>query len=160
MADGINVPLTGTGDATAKLLTDDTGAGGHAQVIKLAQSGDGVASLVGADASNGLDVDVTRVQGSVTTAPDTVASATTTQKASSATSITLAASNASRKGLYIFNDSLYVLYVKLGATASTTSYLCQIGPGGFWEMPNRPVYTGVVDGIWATAGGNAYVTEV
>lgn len=61
MADGINVPLTGSGDATAKLLTDDTGATGHAQVVKLAQSVDGSPTLIPADTANGLDVDVTRV---------------------------------------------------------------------------------------------------
>ena len=59
-----NVPITaGTGTSIA---TDDCGAAGHTQIVKLAMSGDGSATLIGAD-SNGLDVDVTRIQTPVTT---------------------------------------------------------------------------------------------
>lgn len=60
MADGITIPLTGSGDSTAEVATDDCGAAGHAQILKLAVSADGDASRIGADA-NGLDVDVVRV---------------------------------------------------------------------------------------------------
>lgn len=56
MADGIAI----TAGSGTTILTDDTGAGGHAQVVKLAYSGDGVATLIGADV-NGLDVDVVRM---------------------------------------------------------------------------------------------------
>lgn len=62
MADGVELNA-GTGGATC--LTDDTGATGHAQVIKLAISTDGSPTLIPAEANNGLDVDVTRVQGTV-----------------------------------------------------------------------------------------------
>jgi hypothetical protein len=47
--------------------TDDAGAAGHVQIVKLALSTDGSATPIGADAQ-GLDVDVTRVQGTVTVA--------------------------------------------------------------------------------------------
>jgi len=57
MADG--VPITAGSGTT--ILTDDTGAGGHAQVVKLAISTDGSGTLIPADATNGIDVDVTRV---------------------------------------------------------------------------------------------------
>lgn len=57
MADGVAI-TAGTGTT---ILTDDTGAGGHAQVMKLAISADGSAVLIPADAANGLDVDVTRL---------------------------------------------------------------------------------------------------
>ena len=100
------------------------------------------------------------VSGTVTEAVQTVSSATVTQVASSATNVTLQASNASRKGLSIFNDSTQILRVKFGATASATSYTVQIAAGGYYEMPVRPTYTGIVDGIWASANGNAYVTEL
>lgn len=57
MADG--VPITaGTGTTIA---TDDCGSPGHAQIMKLAISTDGSATLIPAEATNGLDVDVTRV---------------------------------------------------------------------------------------------------
>lgn len=51
MADG--VPITAGSGTT--ILTDDTGAGGHAQVIKLAISQDGVGDLITAT-TNGLSV--------------------------------------------------------------------------------------------------------
>lgn len=58
-----NVAITaGVGTTIA---TDDAGAGGHVQIIKLAVSTDGSATLIPAEATNGLDVDVTRVQGVV-----------------------------------------------------------------------------------------------
>jgi hypothetical protein len=61
MADG--VPITaGTGTTVA---TDDCGASGHAQLLKLAISANGDATLVPADAANGIDVDVTRLPGTV-----------------------------------------------------------------------------------------------
>jgi hypothetical protein len=89
------------------------------------------------------------------------ATATLANVASSASSVTLQASNSSRKGLNIFNDSTAILYVKFGATASTSSYTVQIAAGGYYELPASPaLYTGIVDGIWASANGNARVTEL
>jgi hypothetical protein len=91
------------------------------------------------------------------------ATSAVTNTASSATSVTLKASNASRKALYIYNAGTTDLFVKLGATATaTTSYTVKLAPGDFWELPDDPIYTGIVDGIWsATVGGNgALVTEL
>lgn len=61
MADGVAI----TAGAGTTILTDDTGVGGHVQVVKLAISTDGSGTLIPAEATNGLDVDVTRVQGTV-----------------------------------------------------------------------------------------------
>lgn len=57
MADNVELNAA-TGGAT--ILTDDCTTG-HAQIIKLAISTDGSAVLIPAEATNGLDVDVTRV---------------------------------------------------------------------------------------------------
>ena len=84
--------------------------------------------------------------------------ATLTNVASSASSVTLLSANTSAKLRSIFNDSTTVLYVKYGATASTSSYTVQIPAGGYYEFP-QPLYNGRVDGIWASANGNARVTE-
>jgi hypothetical protein len=84
--------------------------------------------------------------------------ATVAQVASSATSVTLKAANASRRSLSIFNDSTAVLYVKFGATASTSSYTVKLNAGDYFEAP-LPMYQGVIDGIWASANGSALVTE-
>jgi hypothetical protein len=57
MADGVAI----TAGSGTTIATDDCGAPGHAQLMKLAISTDGSATLVPADATNGIDVDVTRV---------------------------------------------------------------------------------------------------
>lgn len=60
-----NIELnSGSGGAT--LATDDAGAGGHVQIVKLAVSTDGSATTLTADNTNGLLVDVKRIQGNVT----------------------------------------------------------------------------------------------
>lgn len=68
MAD--NVPIT-AGSGT-NVATDDV-SGVHYQKMKLDGGGDGVSSPITGDTTNGLDVDVTRVQGSVTVAQTTAA---------------------------------------------------------------------------------------
>jgi hypothetical protein len=85
--------------------------------------------------------------------------ATLSNVASSATNVTLLAANANRIGATIFNDSTQVLYVKFGATASSTSYTVQVAASGYYEVP-APVYRGIIDGIWASANGNARLTEL
>lgn len=58
----------------------------------------------------------------------------------------------------IYNDSSAVLYVKFGTTASSTSFTVKLNAGDYFEFP-RPLYTGVVHGIWASATGAARLTE-
>lgn len=53
------------------IATDDAGAGGHVQIVKLAVSTDGSATALQADNTNGLLADVKRVQGTVTVAQST-----------------------------------------------------------------------------------------
>lgn len=83
---------------------------------------------------------------------------TQTSVAGSATSVSLLAANASRKGATVYNDSSAILYLKLGATASTTSYTLQMAANGYYEVPFG--YVGAIDGIWASATGNARITEL
>lgn len=72
---------------------------------------------------------------------------------------TILASNASRKGASVYNESTEILYLALAnTTASATAYTVQIAPGGYYEVPAN--YTGVLKGIWAAdASGAARVTE-
>lgn len=88
-------------------------------------------------------------------------SATLANVNDTASSTTLLASNAARRGATIFNDSTVSLYVKFGATASTTSFTVLMAAQAYYELPATPsVYTGVIDGIWASdASGAARVTE-
>jgi hypothetical protein len=94
----------------------------------------------------------------VSTVTKPLASSTGSNVSSSASNVTLLAANTARRSASIYNDSNQVLYVKFGATASTTSHKVQIGPKGYYEMP-LPVYTGIIDGIWAAANGSARVVE-
>lgn len=90
-------------------------------------------------------------------------SSTVTSVNDSATSVTLCASNAFRVALYVFNDSDQILYLKLGATASLTSFTTKVLPQGFYELPDVAgfIYVGVVDGIWAAnSTGAARITEL
>jgi len=90
------------------------------------------------------------------------ATPTLTQVAASASSTTLLAANTARMGATIVNASSSILYVAFGATASATAYTVALGPtgtvGAYYEVPFN--YRGQITGIWATATGNAVITEV
>jgi len=76
----------------------------------------------------------------------------------SVTSVQLLPANGTRKGVIIFNDSTSILYIKLGAAAAINSFTARMIPNAYFEMPFN--YTGRVDGVWASAVGNARITEV
>lgn len=87
-------------------------------------------------------------------------SATGTQSivASSATDVTILASNANRLGASVYNDSTQILYLLLSnATSSSTVHSVQVGVGAYFEVPAW--YTGVLKGLWVSANGSARVTE-
>lgn len=100
--------------------------------------------------------------GSVTIGAVTFAGSSTATLSNvndSNTNQTLLASNSGRKGVTCQNDSTSSLFLKYGATATSTSYTVKVPPGSYWEMP-QPPYTGQIDGIWsADASGAARLTE-
>jgi len=64
---------------------------------------------------------------------------------------TIATSSTGRLGCTIFNEGAGRLHATLGtATTSTTSYTVSIGSGEYYEIPMN--YTGLIGGIFATAG--------
>lgn len=84
-----------------------------------------------------------------------------TSVSDSATSVTILASNAARKGATIQNDSSAVLYLRLSSTAATsTTYTVRMAQYDYYEVPF--FYTGQIVGIWATDpnDGGARVTEI
>lgn len=85
---------------------------------------------------------------------------TLTNVASSASNVTLVAANPNRRGLIIYNESTAVLSIKFGATASATSYTQRLQPNTGYEMSAHTLYTGIIDGIWASANGSARITEL
>ena len=64
---------------------------------------------------------------------------------------TIATSSTGRLGCLLFNEGAGRLHATLGtATTSTTSYTVSIGSGEYYEVPMN--YTGLIGGIFATAG--------
>jgi hypothetical protein len=100
------------------------------------------------------------VDGTVTAEAETVSISSVTSATASASSVTVLASNANRKLAVFVNDADKIAYVKLGATASTTSYSYKLQPNSTLELA-QPVYTGVVDAIWESSPTGAMrVTEL
>ena len=160
MAD--NVTITSGGNSTPPdgtiVATDQVGTA-HYQLFKLVDGAADSSARIGGDATNGLDVDVTRVTGTVTTKETRAATSAVTSVNDTASSTTLLASNANRLGATIHNDSTVALYLKLGATASLTSFTVKMAADSYYEVPFG--YTGIIDGIWASnASGAARITEL
>lgn len=93
-------------------------------------------------------------------------SASVSRVAASASSVTLLASNTSRRSASFCNNSTAaVLYLKLGTTASITggaeSFTVKIAAGGFFKLDINE-YSGRVDGIWDSAevGAECLITEI
>ena len=71
---------------------------------------------------------------------------------------TIATSSTGRLGCQVFSEGPGTLYVTLGtATTSTSSYTARLSAGDYYEVPSN--YTGLIGGIFATAG-TARVTQV
>ncbi len=159
MADGVTI--TSGANSTipdgTKFDTKDGGVTvGHIPAVLIGYS-DGSGGKVTSDASG------ITVQGTTTLSGVSASSATVTNVADSASSVTLLASNANRIGWSITNTSSAVLYVKFGATATTTtSYTARLAQ---WERvgqgPLDGLYTGLIAGIWASdpGDGGANCTE-
>lgn len=98
---------------------------------------------------------------SATISPSTSSTSSRTQVNDSASDVILLASNSSRKGATVFNDSSALLYLGLGTTTVTsTNYSVKIFSNGYYEIPFS--FTGEIRGIWATDpnDGAARVTEL
>lgn len=82
----------------------------------------------------------------------------TSSVAASISNTTILASNGTRLGATIYNDSSALMYIKLGALASTTDYTIKLFPQSYYEIPFG--YTGEIDALWASATGFARVGEL
>lgn len=99
------------------------------------------------------------ITGSITTVQGTSSVSILSSLSSSISNVNLLSGNSSRKMATIFNDSTSNLFVKLGSTASTTSFTIKMAAGSYYEFP-APVYTGQVDGLWDVANGSARISEL
>ena len=156
-----STPPAGTVAATDETSAGPHSVGSHMGVSKLAVSADGDSTHVPATVADGLLVNLgtnNDVTGSF--AKDLGATGTTSAVADNAASVTILAANAARFSFSVFNDSTATLYLKLAASAaSTTDYTTQIPPNSFFS---DDTYAGEVRGIWATDPGTgaARVTEI
>lgn len=91
-----------------------------------------------------------------------IGASTTTVSAANAsiTNFTFLTSSVNRKGATFFKEGSNTVYIKLGATASATSYTVKLSNNGYYELPED--YTGQVDILFSTAVANnpLYVTEI
>jgi len=116
-----------------------------------------ISTALPAGTNNIGDVDVASLPAVVAA---TYSTSAVTSVVSSATSTSILANNASRRMAIMVNDSDKNAYVKLGTTASTTSFSYKLTPGQTLELPT-PVYTGAIDAIWdAGPTGSMRVTEI
>ena len=106
---------------------------------------------------NALSLDT---NGSLRVTEKRAASSTVTAvNAVSNSSYTALAANANRLGAFIFNNTGKTLNIKLGATASTTSFTTVLFNQAYWESPAE--YTGIID-VFSPTGtaGTVLVTEI
>lgn len=103
-----------------------------------------------------------KISGSFSSSPITSATSAITVTADSASSVTVLASNSARLAFEMYNDSTSACYVKLGATASATSFIKKLLPREKFSTADIGVnWTGIIDAIWETAPGGAMrVTEL
>ena len=117
------------------------------------------AGILGFDGTNFRQVK-TDTLGNVSVSQLVATTSALTSVAAAITSTTLLALNANRKGAYFYNDSTAILYIALAATAATTAYTVQLPANGYYEMPEKPIYTGAITSISSAANGNVRVTEL
>jgi len=116
-----------------------------------------VSTALPAGTNNIGDVDIASLPAVVAA---TYSTSTVTSVTSAATSTSILATNANRRMAILVNDSDKNAYVKLGATASTTSFSYKLTPGQTLELP-IPLYTGAIDAIWESSPtGSMRVTEI
>jgi hypothetical protein len=140
-----NVTLPGAGEVVA---TDEI-AGRQFQRVKVTLGADGVD---GGDVSAGNPLPVSLGDGRA-------ASAVTSNVASSATTVTVLAENANRRGATIWNDSTAILYLRFGTFgASATNATVKLVADAYFEVPFG--YTGAIQGIWSAVNGAARVTAL
>jgi hypothetical protein len=85
-------------------------------------------------------------------------SSTSSDVPAAVASTLLLLSSADRAGVTVFNDSSAALYLKLGPAASPSSFTVKMQQDDYYEVPFN--YVGPIYGYWASATGNARVTEI
>ena len=111
-------------------------------------------------ATDEYELDEAGIVNTNVTALPTSTTGTPTSVAASASSVTLLAANTARKGASVYNDSTAIMFLTLNATTTASLYTTQVPPNTLYEVPVTPVYTGAISALWASATGNARITEM
>jgi hypothetical protein len=95
-----------------------------------------------------------------TVTPNRSSTSTVVAVAPSVSNVVLLAANANRVFAHVSNGNSKNLYIKLGASASLTSYTDVVLSGNSYDVPTQ--YIGIVSGVWGIApnGGSALCTEL
>lgn len=83
----------------------------------------------------------------------------TVSVASSATSVSIVASNALRKGISIYNASTAALFLSYATPATSANSFMQMQPGSLLMLDQQLIVSNAIYGIWTAANGTAQVTE-
>ena len=161
----INANLT---DIEALLTTLQADVAGGIFVTSVSAVKDGDGNIFGIDRNFPISGSIDSV-GAISSGTINVSSGTVTPKVSTtggtgstdftSTSYgTIATASTGRLGCTIFNSGPGNLHVLLGTgTASTSNFTTRLSAGDYYEVPFN--YTGLIGGIFATAG-TAEVTEL
>jgi hypothetical protein len=143
----------GTNNVTIKALNNQVVAADFGLVVNAVIHG-----LTSAGGGGYVDVKVTP-SGALITASNAASTNTRSSIAGAAVDTLILATNTSRLGATVFNDSTAILYLSLGtAAASTTDFTLKMSAASYYEVPFG--YTGQIRGIWASATGSARVGEL
>lgn len=155
------VNALGTGTTGPMKAEDVAHATGDMGIPAWGVRNDNAATTYGADQDY---IPITTDLKGRTSVRQTAPTGTRTNVASSATSVTLVSADSARIGGTIANDSTQILYINLesNGTAASTSNYTYVLPAVVSSIPSvleiPAGYTGSIQGIWASANGNARVT--
>jgi hypothetical protein len=156
----VRLGASDSGDITRDILSDNQG-----RLIIVGAAADDSApsgSPVLAGGWDGANVQIFKLDnnGALQVSEVKASEATLYETVATTSSASLLASNVAREGAIVFNDSNKFLYVKLGASASTSSFTAKIAPQAQYIVPAG--FTGEISGIWndAAAVGKARTTEL
>lgn len=141
------------------LLTDATGA--QIMVGAAANAAAAVGNPVqvgGVDGAGNVRRLLTDTTGRLVMINERAGTSAVTSVATSNASAQLLASNSSRLGAAIYNDSAKKMYIKFGTTASAADYTVQLAANGYYEIFGD--YTGRIDAILNAGTGAALCTEL
>jgi len=152
ISSGTSVINVNLGDIEALLTTLQADVADGIPVTAVSAIYDGDGTIFGVDRNFPVDGTVTANPARATTGGTGPTTFTSTSYG------TIAVADSTRLGCQMFNEGAGNLHVTLGtATTSTSSYTVRLASGDYFEVPSN--YTGLIGGIFATAG-TARVTTV